>query len=150
MQSRYQQVLAALDSCQAENADLLAKNTFLRAKVETLQRENAQLRRRLREKSREAQILSRALDGARFMVFCHIGGQSYSRQSCMDDGMSLRTWYWARALLRDARVHNGKTITTDDPEEISRAIERTVNRYEVQGFYSLRGRNPRIDWDREP
>lgn len=145
--SRYQQMIAALDSCQGENADLLAKNEYLRGRVEVLQRENAQLRRKLRERSREGQILRRALDAAQFMIVCHLAGQSYSRDACMADGMPLRAWYWGRALLRDSRIHNGKSITTDDIEELNRAIERSVERYQIQGFHSLRGRNPRVDWD---
>ncbi|MEZ4672792.1 MAG: hypothetical protein R2932_00915 [Caldilineaceae bacterium] len=43
-------------------------------------------------------------------------------------------WYWGRALLMDARLHNGRDFTTGNIEEINAGISRTVNRYHVQGF----------------
>ncbi len=147
--SRYSELIAKLNNLEVENADLTANNEYLRARLETLQRENSQLRRRVREKSREGRILRTALDGAMFLAITHLAGQSTSRAACMADGMPIRAWYWARALLVDARCHNGRRFTTNDMEEINEGIRRAVNRYQTQGFYSLRGRNPRQDWDRK-
>ena len=146
--TRYEELINSLNSCEANNIDLLANNEYLRSRLETLQRENSQLRRQLRENCREAQILKRALDAAQFMAITHLAGQSASRGACMADGMPQRHWYWGRALLMDARVHNGKRLTTANIDEVNEGIRRAVNRYQIQGFYSLRGRNPRCDWDK--
>lgn len=146
--SRYSDMITALANCQGNNVDLLAQNEYLRARLDTLQRENSQLRRQLRESCRESQILRRALDAAQFMAICHLAGQSASRGACEADGMPQRHWYWGRALLMDARLHNGRGLTTTNMDEINEGIRRAVSRYQVQGFYSLRGRNPRCDWDR--
>lgn len=146
--SRYSELTAALANCQANSVDLLAQNEYLRARLETLRRENSQLRRQLREKCRETQILRRALDAAQFMAMCHMAGQSASRDACVADGMPQRAWYWGRALLMDARLHNGRGLTTANMDEINEGIRRAVSRYQVQGFYTLRGRNPRLTWDR--
>ena len=145
--TRYEDLINRLNSLAGENVDLLANNEYLRARLETLQRENSQLRRQLREKSREGRILRTALDAAQFMAITHLAGQSASRAACMADGMPTRAWYWGRALLVDSRVHNGRHFTTTNLDEINDGIRRSVNRYQTQGFYSLRGRNPRQDWD---
>lgn len=147
-ENRYRDLINCLNNCEASNADLLAQGEYLRARLETLQRENTQLRRQLRENCRETQILRKALDAAQFMIVTHLAGQSASRAACVRDGMPQRAWYWGRALLVDARVHNGKRFTTANIEEINDGLRRAVGRYSIQGFYSLRGRNPRIDWDR--
>lgn len=146
--TRYEELISRLNSLEVENTDLLANNEYLRSRLETLQRENSQLRRQLREKSREGRILRRALDAAQFMAITHLAGQSASRGACMADGMPRRAWYWGRALLVDARCHNGRRFTTNSIDEINEGIRRAVNRYQIQGFYSLRGRNPTNDWDR--
>jgi len=146
--TRYEELINRLNSLEASNIDLLAQNAYLRTRLETLEHENAQLRRQLRENCRESQILRRALDAAQFMAITHLAGQSASRAACMADGMRMRHWYWGRALLMDARVHNGKRLTTANIDEVNEGIRRAVARYSIQGFHSLRGRNPRIDWDK--
>ncbi|MEZ4672793.1 MAG: hypothetical protein R2932_00920 [Caldilineaceae bacterium] len=49
--TRYQQVLKALNDCQAANLDLLAEREHLRTRADLLSRENALLRRQLRERA---------------------------------------------------------------------------------------------------
>ena len=144
--TRYEELINSLNSCEANNIDLLANNEYLRSRLETLQRENSQLRRQLRENCREAQILKRALDAAQFMAITHLAGQSASRGACMADGMPRSDWYWGRALLIDGRVHTGKRFTTGNIDEINEALRRAVGRYSIQGFWSLRARNQNRLW----
>lgn len=146
--SNYQTVLAALDNCRDESTHLLAKIEHLRTQVEALRRENAALRRKVRESSREARQIRTAVDAAQYLTLMHIMMLPTSRDECMADGMPRSHWYWARALLIDSRVHDGRRFTTSDADEIDRAISRTLNRYNVQGgIWSLRLRNAQLSWN---
>ena len=143
---RYQELINKLADCQGENIDLVSQNEYLKSRVVILQRENAMLRRQLREASRDTQILKRALDAAQYMTIMHVAGRPISLLECMSDGMPRSDWYWGRALLIDSRVHNGKRITNDNVEEINACISRSVSRYTAQGFWSLKARNPNRLW----
>ena len=143
---RYQELIGKLQDCQDENIDLVSQNEYLKSRVTILQRENAMLRRQLREASRDTQILKRALDAAQYMIVMHVAGRTISLLECMSDGMPRSDWYWGRALLMDSRCHNGRRITNDNVDEINACVRRSIGRYTIQGFWSLKARNPNRLW----
>lgn len=143
---RYQELIQTLRDAQSANIDLLAEREHLRARAEKLSKENSRLRRQLRESSRDAQILRRAVDAAQYLAMMHLAGQPISRAVCTADGMKRSEWYWGRALLRDAGVHDGQEFTTDNIEAINAGIGRAVSCYRAQGIGALRSGNPNRLW----
>lgn len=69
----------------------------------------------------------RAEAGAHLMAKWHLAGWRTGRMACKSYGMSERTWFYARALLIVARVHDYNGWTCDDLPTIVRAIVSSVD-----------------------
>lgn len=147
--SNYAELIDKLKTAMEVGSEFERQCEVYRARIQTLQAENAKLRRRLREKSREARVLESALNAALYLVTLHTAGCSTSRAAAVADGIPERAWHWGRALLMAARVHDGRAITTFNIDELSTALSGTVQRIEKQGFYAMRARNAKHRLDKE-
>ena len=77
--------------------------------LKKLQQENAKLRKRLGERSRHARRVDRAYHDALLLAQLHIGYAPTSRQFAGHASISQRRWQNAMALLKMARLHDGRT-----------------------------------------
>lgn len=114
----------------------------LTVRIKHLQAENRHLRRKVKENAQEGRILRQAHRDALVMLSWHFAGMRPSRRFCVEGGISIRRWAWARSLLMCARIHDGEDINLDVlPEDALRILQTTVNRMQKDGIESLRMRN---------
>jgi hypothetical protein len=139
------QVLALLrkgkdyETLHATLVDLLQGRDRLAYENAKLRQENRQLRRRLRDG--ELRLLRSAHADALLLGALYFSGQYTSRRACQAV-MSEHRWMQARALLLLARIHNGKRITAETPEEFERVVAVARKRVEREGLAVLHHRLP--------
>jgi len=113
-----------------EAAERLAQEVDqLTVAVAKLRAENNALRRRAKLQP-HIRIVQQAAPAARLLALWHCAGYRTGRMTALSFGMPERTWFYARALLIVARVHDGRAFTTTDPAEIERALALAVKRCE--------------------
>jgi len=112
----------------------------LRKENAQLRHENRQLRRRL--KDTELNLLRRAETDAYLIGALYFAQQSTSRRACGACGIGPRRWHRAIALLRVARIHDGRRIDEVTPEEFERAVVVGRQRVERDGLDVVRWRMP--------
>lgn len=93
-----------------------------------LRAENTKLRKALRENGRHARRIQRAFDAALLIATWHVGYLETSRDFARAQGMAQRQWENGMALLRLARVINGRRWRTHDLPTIERALQRAMDR----------------------
>jgi hypothetical protein len=96
--------------------------------VQRLRDENNRLRSALRQNSRHSQRIRRAQDNALLLATWHCGFLPTDRTACMARGMSQRQWENAVALLRLARIYDGRRWQAHDLAIIGPALERAADR----------------------
>jgi hypothetical protein len=89
-----------------------------------LREENAQLRKALRINGRHARRIQRAYDAALLLATWHVGHLDTSRDFARAMGMPQRQWENGMALLKLARVVNGRRWRVHDLATIERALQR--------------------------
>lgn len=120
-----------------KQADIIRKQEL---KIAELQSENRSLRRRLADA--ELRLLRRAEADAVLLGALHFSGCATSRRACADVGLGHRRWRRAVALLQVGRVHDGRCITTDAPEDFERSVRVAGERVRRHGAETLRHRMP--------
>ena len=93
-----------------------------------LREENAQLRKALRVNGRHARRIQRAFDAALLLATWHVGHLDTSRDFARSMGMPQRQWENGIALLKLARVVNGRRWRVHDLATIERALQRAQDR----------------------
>ena len=93
-----------------------------------LRDENSRLRSALRINGRHARRIQRAYDCALLLATWHVGFLDTSRDFAKSQGMAQRQWENGVALLRLARVVNGRRWRTHDMPTIERALQRAMER----------------------
>jgi hypothetical protein len=114
---------------------------------EQVQRENLELRKEnrvLRRKLKDAEmrLLRRAAADAVLMGGLHFAGASASRRSLKALDVGARRWARACALLKLARIHDGKRITTEGQDEFFTALHLAKKRVEREGMDAMQHRLP--------
>lgn len=105
----------------------------LTLKVADLQAENRTLRKRLPESTGDMRRLRQAYRDAKAMLNNRFAGYSISRQNCLTMGIPRRRWPWAIALLKLARVHNGRDVIEQDLETAVTALDAAFRSLENAG-----------------
>lgn len=132
----------------AKNFDQLQADALrLWDAYEQLQRENAELRKenrilRRRLKDAEMRLLRRACADAVLMGGLHFVGASASRRSLKALHVGGRRWARACALLKLARVHDGRHITAAAQDEYFTALHLAKKRVERDGMDAMQHRLP--------
>lgn len=96
--------------------------------VERLDKENQQLRRRLRLSSRHARRVQRAFEDAHLLATLHVAYLPTERAHALRRGLTKRRWELAIGLLRMARVHNGTSWDSHSPDVIARRLEKALEK----------------------
>jgi hypothetical protein len=128
------------DKLQGYVLRLCQENERLRLENAQLRQENRQLRRRLQDA--ELRLLRRAEADALLMGGLFFAGLPISRRACQDVGIGEKRWTRATALLRVARVVDGRRVRVDAPEDFERALRSARQRVEKEGMDVLRWRTP--------
>lgn len=98
-------------------------NQLLQTELKLLHAEVARLRRRLNESGVLGRRLDRAYQDALLLAQFHVGFQSTTRQHAFDfAGITNNRWENAIALLKLARVHNGRRWSVHDLATIEEAL----------------------------
>lgn len=121
-----QQLWDAYEQLQLENLELRKENRYLRRKL----------------KDAEMRLLRRAAADAVLMGGLHFAGQPASRRALKAMDVGGRRWARACALLKLARVHNGKRITAESQDEYFTAVRLAKQRVEREGMSAMRHRLP--------
>jgi hypothetical protein len=98
-----------------------------------LRKENRYLRKRLPEKAGDMRVLRRAYADAKTLLVWRFSGFPIGRRSSYAQGMSVRRWQWARALLRASRIHNGRDIIEPDFDAAMFSLTHVYNLLEKAG-----------------
>lgn len=130
----------SFDQLQADALRLLAEYERLQMENLHLRKENRELRRRLRDG--EMRLLRRAVADAMLIGALYFSKQTISRRACGLVGIGERRWVRAQALLRLARIHDGRRIRVETPGEFERALTVAQTRVEHDGLERLRERMP--------
>jgi len=96
--------------------------------VQRLRQECNRLRSALRQNSRHSQRIRRAQDAALLLATWHVAYLPTSRAECMARGMAQRQWENGMALLRLARVHDGRAWRVHDLTTIAQALDHAADR----------------------
>ena len=117
----------------------------LEYEIARLRSQNAELRRRLHLNGHHARRIERAYEIALLLAGFHVAYQSTSRAYALSQGISQRSWEGAVALLRLARVVNGRRWAVNDlagiEKRLSAAKERatlTPDAYFARGNLHMR------------
>jgi hypothetical protein len=114
---------------------------------ERLQLENAQLRKenrylRRRLKDAELKLLRRAAADAALMGALYFAGDATSRRAMQTLGMGEKRWTRACALLKLARIHDGRRIVASEPGEFDTALTLAEQRVRRDGMAAIQHRLP--------
>lgn len=93
-----------------------------------LREENSRLRKALRINGRHSRRIQRAYDAALLLATWHVGHLPTSRDFARTMGMPQRQWENGMALLRLARVVNGRRWRVHDLAAIEYALQRARDR----------------------
>lgn len=106
----------------------MTENKHIELELLRLRDENAKLRKALRINGRHSRRIQRAYESALQLAIWHVGFLDTSRGFAKSQRMSQRTWEGAMALLRLARVVNGRRWEAHDIATIERALQRAQDR----------------------
>jgi hypothetical protein len=119
---------------------LVEENERLRLENAQLRQENRHLRRRLQDV--ELRLLRRAHADAALMGALYFVGESTSKRAMGVAGVGPRRWARACALLKLARIHDGRRITANDPDELDTALHLAQQRVYRDGPAAISHRLP--------
>lgn len=128
---------AKLRAVIAKQRDVIAK---LRIENAQLRRENRQLRRRLADA--DLRLLRQAETDALLLGGLYFAELPTSRRACAEIGIGRRHWTRAVALLKVARVHDGRRLTVESAEDFERALRTASERVRRDGLDVVRWRMP--------
>lgn len=100
----------------------------MQIELDRLRAENADLRAALRLNSRHAKRIGRAYDSALLLALWKIAHLDIDRESCQGRGLSQRQFANGMALLRLARVVNGRRWTVFDLPTIEARLRAAQDR----------------------
>jgi hypothetical protein len=119
---------------------LVEDNERLRLENAQLRKENRTLRRRLHDA--ELRLLRRATADALLMGGLYFAGQTASKRALKAMGIGHRRWARACALLKLARVHDGRRILATEPGEFDKALNLAQMRVQREGLGAMQHRLP--------
>lgn len=116
----------------------------LAAEVGALRAENRRLRRMAKRAGRYLRIARRAHLDALQLYHAAASGVPVGRMEASKTlGVSVRRWYWARALAMLARVHDGRDWLDLDGAIVVKRLSEATARVEAEGIELLISRLPR-------
>lgn len=118
-------LLKTTDEWALKCQELTRSNDKLANQAAILLQANGHLRKANKVRP-HVKLYLKAEASAKILALWHVGGYRTGKNSCVSYGMSENTYFYGRALLMLAALHDGHKWLIDDPDEIERRIEMTV------------------------
>lgn len=96
-----------------------------------LRQHNKRLTRRMQLRP-HVRVIDYSLASATQLALWHCSGFQTGRKAAYTLGLSERSWYYGRALLMVARLHDGREFRTNDPAQIVARLNTAVEKYEKE------------------
>lgn len=112
-----QKLLDTNDTWANKCEELAQLNESLTAKAALLMQQNAHLRKANKVQP-HVKFVEKAAFSAKLLALWHVSGHLTGKETCKGYGMKENTYFYGRAMLMLAYLHDGSKWLTDDPGTI--------------------------------